>query len=195
MFAAMKGTIVDAVVYCGEDELMYPDWFYECILDACFIDDYGSKHVPLSDETDDVFSFTTLVPYESVILRNKYDDLSFTTFKIFNEYYIPMGLHKAALIENCVEFFIHTNKTPLIDYPGWFGEMVKMGNIARQYGTLVYYGDDGEVAMSPKCVFLRNHRGLVRYMEPEEFDKLFSVSSNDLFRTNMRTYLELKEIR
>lgn len=183
MFAALKGTIIDAVIYCGEDPYMYPDWMYECVLDACFIDNYGSKHIPLTDESDDVFTFATLFPYESVVLRNKWEELHYTTFNIFQKLYLPMSSETAALIEDCVEYFVFTNNKPLALYPGWVRELSNRGEMFRRKSDVWYVQNHKETKLIDGDIILRNHRGNVRYIGEVEFNRLYStgyISKPDL---------------
>lgn len=60
MFAAMRGTVIDAVVYCGDPDDQYPKWFIDEVLDLCIFDTFGNLTLLLSDETDDTFKSATI---------------------------------------------------------------------------------------------------------------------------------------
>lgn len=184
MFAAMRGTVIDAVVYCGDPSEQYPKWFVKEVLDLCVFDTFGNLTLLLSDETDDTFDAATIVPYRSVILRNKYRELYHLDFSLYSATYHQVGIYYAARREDCVEYFIFTKDTKSSEIPEWIKELYHEGWIVTDM-DVVDYSKVIEAVSQPKhakdgfwipTVFIRNWKGEVKPITSEEFGRNFDVA-------------------
>lgn len=179
MFAALKGTIIRAVLY-GTQDAVYPEWLKKEVIDELFEDNTGTMKYRLTDETDDIFKWTTFEPYNTIVLRNKYGDIHTINLRRFERLYVEIGPWIAALKEDCVEYFKFTKDTRMEDVPEWVKSRIDsdgviwMDHDAKWWCRPEIYG----ARMSPTCIFIRNKKGEIRYMEVEEFERCFDAPNN-----------------
>lgn len=182
MFAALKGTIIEAVLYGTQDDV-YPKWLREEVIDELFEDSTGELQYRLTDETDDDFKWFTFEPYETVILRNKYKDIYTTLLERFEKLYNEIGPGLAALKEDCVEYYILTKDTNLKDIPKWIKSRIDddgvlyMDNDLKWWDSSYPYGDFKHSVQIP-CMFIRNTKGEIRQITVGEFERCFDAPDN-----------------
>lgn len=176
MMAAIKGKVIEAVVYIGVD-WRYPKWFIKDVLELAVEDNKGELQLVVSDETDDKFEAWQLVPDESVIIRNKHGEMYHLPFMKFKSSYYEMGVHYAARREDCVEYFILDEYSTLSLIPEWILELIEFNEDVDCHRMLVTDMDvvDFESIKLP-ATFIRNHLGQVKYVTQEAFAKNFDVA-------------------
>lgn len=68
-------------------------------------------------------------------------------------------------------------------YPEWFDEFIKDGFVVDDFGSYIYYSEEGEYAICLGDVFLRNKTGDVKYMPVWMFtEKMYEVRSNSCIK-------------
>lgn len=184
-YAAFKGQTIDAVLYVGflDGGYVYPDWFNEEVLLRCaYIETDGALYGRPFHEEGENQTFDFLSPHETILLRNRNGDIQAVNRYEFNKYYYPIGPDSAALHEDCVEYYIFNKEYD--DKPPWIRELFDTGHIQRTYyGDYVYYGEpEGEYAMSPTCIFIKNKDGDIRYLEPRTFYENFDTYNPYTFK-------------
>lgn len=174
-YAAVKGSTISAVVYTAEPGTVYPKWFSLEVEPGIKKDQYGNIfYMMVFDENDEVKP-EIVVPNESVFLRNKAGDVKHISYKLFCEEFVDMGLYAAAHISDCIEYFRwHPDMEPGWA-PNWFEDLLWDETVVYVDGDWSFYEDGGEVRLSPECYFIRNTRGMVRYLEVSEFEDNFDV--------------------
>lgn len=174
-YAAVKGSTISAVVYTAEPGTVYPRWFSLEVEPGIKKDQYGNIfYMMVFDENDEVKP-EIVVPNESVFLRNKAGDIKHISYKLFCEEFVDMGLYAAAHISDCIEYFRwHPDMEPGWA-PNWFEDLLWDETVVYVDGDWSFYEDGGEVRLSPECYFIRNTRGMVRYLEVSEFEDNFDV--------------------
>lgn len=170
MYAAYKGTLITAVLYVGLTDDRYPEWVYDTVITGAEVDHNEVLKVKLTDENDYYFNYYTLVPYQTVILKNRFGDIRTINYIEFGHRYVYMGKDWAALKSDTVEYAEITPETDIRHVPYWLREYVGSG---WQVDEAIFYSFDGEYAMSPTSIFVRNSQGHVQYAEPETFDDVF----------------------
>lgn len=174
-YAAVKGSTISAVVYTGEPGTVYPRWFSVEVEPGIKRDQYGNVfYMMVFDENDEVKP-EIVVPNESVFLRNKAGDVKHISYRLFCEEFVDMGLYAAAHISDCIEYFRwHPDMEPGWA-PNWFEDLLWDETIVYVDGDWSFYEEEGEVRLSPECYFIRNTRGMVRYLEVSEFEENFDA--------------------
>jgi hypothetical protein len=123
----------------------------------------------------------TSVGYEdfedSVLIENNNGRVSRIRKETFDALFIKLDEFTAALKEDCIEYIICHPELPLETYPEWFIDAVHEGWIVRDYETYFFLDtySEGELAMSPDGVILRNFLGDLKYMEIDEFTKHYDT--------------------
>lgn len=79
----------------------------------------------------------------------------------------------AAAKQDVIEFVIFEGVHQT--YELWFEDFLKDGFIMDDYGTGIYYSQNGEIALNFGDVFLCNRLGDIRHMTQEEFNDYFYV--------------------
>ena len=184
-YAAFKGHTIDAVLYVGflDGGYVYPDWFNEEVLLRCrYIESDGALFANLPKEEGEHQTYEFLSPHETVLFRNRYLEIQAVNRFEFNKYYYPVGPDSAALHEDCVEYYIFQYETD--NRPPWVKRLFDTGHIIRtDYNTFVFYGEpEGEYAMSPTSILIRNKDGDVRYLEPKTFYENFETYNPYAFK-------------
>jgi hypothetical protein len=93
----------------------------------------------------------------------------------FYDLYFELDDVKTALKEDCIEYILYDPDKRIEDYPEWFEEAIEEGWITNEYGTFIFLDINGELAMSPGSVVLRNFMGDLKYMEREDFEKYYEI--------------------
>ena len=178
MYAARKGTLIEAILYVGEYDDRYPYWVHEEILYPGIPTKQGNLLIRISDETDDEIAFETLIPYRTIILRNKWGDLYFMGIQKFKKLFHHMGKNVAALKSDCIEYYEIFKDTSFRAEPMWVQDCIYDEQIVFEYNQYTFYDyTDGAIPMSPHCILLRNKVGDVKYIEPMHFDLSFDRPS------------------
>ena len=77
--------------------------------------------------------------------------------------------------EDCLEM-VRFDGVDEFYYPEWFDEFIKDGFVVDDFGSYIYYSEDGEYAICLGDVFLRNKTGDVKYMPVWMFtEKMYEV--------------------
>ena len=147
--AAIAGKGVDAVVYVGMNNgEMYPTWFGQELLDgALIIDNAGAVALYLFDEFDIPMIGPTLIPGKTVVIRNRNLDIITINIETFEKLYYVVGPHRAALKEDCIEYYAFWPTTIKYDIPGWIFEMWisgKVQNIQKKWETSIILDGAGK---------------------------------------------------
>lgn len=93
----------------------------------------------------------------------------------FDYLYYRLDPFTAALKEDCIEYVTNEPIGEAHDFPSWYFDAVDDGVIFEEHGTVIFYEENGDVAMSPGSVILRNFEGRLRYMEFNDFIKYYDV--------------------
>lgn len=182
MYAALKGCVIEAVIYDGNQPEVYPDWFVEDVLEGKnHMDAYGNLILLIMDGPEDTYRQIVLKPRESVVMRNRYGDIHFTDIESFGKDYWEMGLHFAALKSDCVEYFVFREGDS--HWPTWFLYLIQKGLVVIGKGVtncIFYYR--GEPIMLPKMgMFIRNRYGVIKFIEKDEFEENFETPYPDYY--------------
>lgn len=103
---------------------------------------------------------------------------------VFEYLYCKLDNFTAALKEDCIEYAVYDVNKPVLNYPEWYIEAVRDGQIQNDgystprspNGNYVFYDyKSGEIPMSPTSIILRNHMGDLMYMEQNEFGKYYDT--------------------
>ena len=77
--------------------------------------------------------------------------------------------------EDCLEM-VRFDGIDEFYYPEWFDEFIKDGFVVNDFGSYIYYSEEGEYAICLGDVFLRNKTGDVKYMPVWMFtEKMYEV--------------------
>lgn len=96
--------------------------------------------------------------------------------EVFDDLYYRLNDNTTALKEHCIQYAMVSDDKSVCLYPDWFVDALWDGHIIYEYGAFTYYDDiDGEIAMSPNSVILRNFKGHLMYMEYERFIKYYET--------------------
>ena len=77
--------------------------------------------------------------------------------------------------EDCLEM-VRFDGINEFGYPEWFDEFIKDGFVVNDFGSYIYYSEEGEYAICLGDVFLRNKTGDVKYMPVWMFtEKMYEV--------------------
>lgn len=109
-----------------------------------------------------------------LILRDGYQYRVVST-DTFHAMYTPLSLEYAALNEDCIEYVIFHPDKSLWEYPQWYNECIYHGWIVKEYYGWTLITIDGEMALPPGCVILKNKFGELKYLERNEFDKYYVI--------------------
>ena len=147
--AAIAGMGVDAVVYVGIDTgEVYPAWFGEELLDgALILDTNGTVALYVFDDIDVPMIGPTLTKDETVVIRNRNLDILTIPLETFEKLYYVVGPHRAALREDCVEYYAFWPTSIKYDIPGWIFEMWMSGrvqNAQKSWATTKIFDGDGK---------------------------------------------------
>lgn len=192
MYAALKGTSIDAVVFIGVDNpITYPGWLNDVIFGWGYrrFDDGSIGYCELSGEDDDVI-YETLTPYKNIIIRNKREEILVCDIASFEKDFLFIGNNRAALKDDCVEYFeysIDISKNQPV--PEWLSDKLYHDYYIMEHNAydILYFNDGGnQIAVSPRTIFLMNRLGDVTYMEPLDFYKVFETGDS-------RTYGDILE--
>jgi hypothetical protein len=93
----------------------------------------------------------------------------------FNYLYHRLDRFTAALKEDCIEYVTYDPDIDIQNYPDWFVEAMDDGWITNDYGTFIFLDTNGELAMNPKDVVLRNFMGDLMYMNLDAFHKYYDT--------------------
>lgn len=180
MYAAMKGTVIEAVIFGGDTYVTYPSW-YEELLEEADEDGFGNLIIPMLNENEDAFDAFTLTPWDSVILRNRHGDIHHVTAGQFGETFHPMGPFHAARKDDCVEYYKYSSYSKVRDLPDWIRELIHdEGFIVMEFEVVSLYAthhNDGDplTMVTNDSYFIRNRMGQVRHMYKDEFEKRYYV--------------------
>ena len=164
MYAALRGTTIDAFIYGGGD-YDYPDWFGLYIATDCEEDGFDNLVWDDINELGVIVNCTTIIPYESAFLYKEENGKVYIhsfTLEDFDRQFYFVGDYLAALKEDCVEAFIFDEYGRCPDIPYWVCDYLEDGEYNQK--------DIDEFG-----VFLRNRRGEVKYMLFEEFAKYYQT--------------------
>lgn len=155
--AAIAGKGVDAVVYIGTDVgEKYPAWFEDGLLDgALILDTDGTVGIFEFDENDAPMIGPQLTPWETVVIRNRNNDIRAMTMEQFEKLYYTVGPHRAALKEDCVEYYMFWPGSFVSDVPGWIYDLWLSGKILDQpaeWDTQTVY-DGAGVPYETSCLY------------------------------------------
>lgn len=161
MLAALKSYCIRYAVWEGIGAY-YPEWFQNWVMDDLIEDEYrfvywtrdGQRDVQLT-ETVDIF------------ILNEHGEIGLIDVFDLEQHYVILDQHHICLREYTVEYFIFDTQGCVV--PEWFEEHVELGIVHNDGLGYRFYDDRGEIAMSPRCVFLHNDRNDLWYLEPEEF--------------------------
>lgn len=175
MYAAMKNSVVEFVIFEGLTS-SYPEWFHSEVLNYSYLDEDSYVIYPkafcTAEDMDDCADM--LVEEYDVFVRNGRYDIRKISLDLFYEYYQDLGLGHAAPKGDLIEFFIFkTDRSQQGRIPTWIKEMVSEGIVMSLNGCVMFYDTRGEIAMSPTCVFLRNNKGDVIYLETYKFSEFY----------------------
>lgn len=191
MYAVFKGKTYSFVNYVGMDDPdIYPDWFREYVIKD-FSWYYGNDvyMYELNEDFPGAVMATErwLRPYKSTVLfeHQNWDpelmgEYVITLTENFNSMFTMLTLNTAALKDNVVECYFWDADKPLPPKPKWMEWLIIGGDIYGKKvapGTYVttFNSSDGEIAMSPQCVFIKSKYGDVKYLEPDTFNKFFDT--------------------
>ena len=174
-YAAVKGSTISAVVYTAEPRTVYPKWFSIEVEPSIKRDQYGNFFYMVVFDENDEPKPEIVIPNGSVFLRNKNGDVKHISYELFAKEFVDMGLYAAAHISDCVEYFAWRPDLQPGWIPTWFEDLLWDETIMYIDGDWSFYGDGGEIRLSPECYFIRNSRGMVRYLESSEFEEHFDA--------------------
>lgn len=180
--AALMGHTIEAVIYGTDPVEAYPNWFIKDILEGeGRMDAYGNFILLIMSEEDDTYTQFTLIPNRSVVLRNKHGDLHFTDIETFDREYFEMGRHYAALKEDCVEFFIFREGRS--NWPVWFLPLISKGLVVIGPGVkdCVFHYRGEPILLPSTGVFIRNRRGIVKFIPLDEFNANYESPYPDYY--------------
>lgn len=117
------------------------------------------------------------VPLNDIMIERHDGESIIINRDTFDYLYFRLGPDSAALKEDCIEYAVYNLYRPLEDYPEWYVEAAHDGWITRGCVThfFIDYSGDGEIAMSPEAIILRNFEGRLRYMERDVFNRMYDT--------------------
>ena len=176
------GHTIEAVIYGNDPPEAYPDWFVTDILEGQgHMDAYGNFILLIMSEPEDTYKQFTLVPQQSVVMRNRYGDLHFTDIETFDREYFEMGRHYAAFKTDCVEFFIFREGDS--HWPVWFLPLISKGLVVIGAGVkdCVFHYRGTPILLPKTGVFLRNWQGVVKFISLDEFNTNYESPYPDYY--------------
>lgn len=190
MMAALRDQIGQCVIWEGLDH-SYPTWFKESILPMIT---YCGEVFDLTAQPNDYYTITELsthVKDNGSILIPGYDvfikrgrRIFRTNYDVFNRLYEweSLGGNVCALREDCIEYYWLDPSEPIHEMPKWIRELIKEGLIFEFYdGAWYYYDEDGDTALAPYSVFLRNKQGRIKHIELDTFLNVYYSEETMLF--------------
>lgn len=182
MKAALKDQIGQYVIWEGPDQ-SYPKWFEESILPMIV---FNGEMLDLSSQDNDYYTITELsthVKENGYILIPGYDvfikrgrRIFRTNYDVFNRLYESesLGGNVCALREDCIDYYWFDPSVPIHETPKWIKEEVIDGRIFEFYdGAWYYYDLEGDVAVSPHSVFLRNKKNRIKHIDLDTFINVY----------------------
>ena len=113
---------------------------------------------------------------DSFLVENHRGGIARINNEVFNKIFVRLDEFTAALKEDCIEYTVYQPNKPLSEYPDWFINAYYNGDIFEvDYGTFIFYEENGDLAMSPGSIVLRNFRGELKYMESNIFEKYYDT--------------------
>ena len=181
MYAALKGSFLEAVLYRGRHQGgTYPPWFHSEIFEGpSWMEEDEKICVMTTDESDEAAEYVTLYPNETVVLRNKFGELFFSDLDTISGMYLPVGPNMIADPIDTVEFYVLDRHNFKHGMPNWVSEEIANGRLIIGQGLSDNVFVDellGDSMLGPVSVLVRNRNGTVRAMTLEEFNKYFDAS-------------------
>ena len=156
--AGKRGSCVHFVIFQGWYYPDYPDWFLYDVFD-------GESDLQYVEHLN-------AIEGETVIVRRQDGDVKLTTLDAFNSVYDILCDDIACLKQDCIEFFHFYHQ--LDPYPDWVQRCIDAGIIGiNTNGTRMFYDSNGEIALDPACIFVRNRKGQVMYVSEETFREVY----------------------
>ena len=109
------------------------------------------------------------------VLLRKDGRHTIVSMKLFNELYLIVNDYDCALKEDCIEYVVHEWNKPIEHYPEWYQFAVKCYEIFKIGDSWHFYTENGEIAMSPRAIILRNIKGELRYLEFPTFYDIYRI--------------------
>ena len=181
MYAALKGSFLEAVLYRGTvNGEVYPPWFVSDVIEGRqWRDDSGRIFYILSDETDDQFEYVELVPGVTMAIKNRFNEIYFSTIDAIMDAYLPVGPNMIAAPADTVEFFVFKQDDFKNGIPNWVYGLISFGiiSINADPRATVFFDEDKQsyVSLYPSGILIRNKNGSVRCLSQEMFNKYFDA--------------------
>lgn len=177
MIAALRNSISRYVIWEGPDQI-YPDWFNDSILpkipDGQLFDNRIISNSYFKVTENSVHfeeNGMILIPgYDVFIKRGR--RVFRTRYPMFDKLYCheELGVNVCALKSDCILYHWFDPSVPLHETPAWIRDEVIDGRIFEFYdGAWYYYEDEGDIAISPYSVFLRNKKDEIKHIELDTF--------------------------
>lgn len=159
MIAALRSDIIQYVIFEGNSALeCYPEWYLDEIYESSYVDELGFTILVMEEYEQ------ALVECSDVFLQNRSGSIRKIDLALFEEHYCLINAFEAVPWSSILEYYIYKDENDP-EMPKWVRDLIMDGFIFNLYGTSMYYGNDGEVAMSPECGFLKNSRGDIMYLD------------------------------
>lgn len=162
MYATYKNTTIKYAIYEGVTET-YPRWFRQAIVDHLLVDEFGFS----------MYGLSTLTEGYDVFIMNANRDIRRINMDIFDNNFITINNTVAISRDNTIlDYCVFDGQDHSL--PDWVIEVFQEGIIARQYGTYMFYDENGELPLDPKFILVRNGYA-VKAMSEEDFTNKFYI--------------------
>ena len=186
MYGALKGTSIDAVTFVGVDNpITYPGWLNDVIFGWGYRRLSGGSigYCEFAGEEDNVI-YQTLTPFKHIIIRNLRKEILICDLAGFEKDFVLIGSNRAALKEDCIEFFEHGQNTLEESLPEWLSDKLYRDYYIfdhNAYDTLYFKDGGNRVIVAVNSVFIRNRLGDVTYMNPVDFSRIFETGESRVY--------------
>lgn len=114
---------------------------------------------------------------DSVVLETIDGRVAVIKKATFDYLYYRLDEFNAALKEDCVHYAVYSPEKDLIDdYPTWFIEACEDGLIYDDSRFNCFlYEQNGEVAVAPNSIIMRNYKGELKHIEGYKFHQFYDT--------------------
>lgn len=117
--------------------------------------------------------------YQTIVLEKNDGSVAVVSRKTFDYLYFRLDEFRAAMKDDCIHYASNDPMIDLYSQPDWYIDICSDGLFYEHCGVDYFYEEDGEVAVSPSSVILRNYQGDLKYMELDEFTKYYDIPGSE----------------